>query len=624
MCGICGAIGFENAPDLVQRMNQAMVHRGPDSEGHFAHGASALGMRRLKIIDLATGDQPVFNEDGNIALVFNGEIYNYLALYHKLEAAGHRFVTRSDTEVIVHAYEEWGLECLTRLRGMFTFALYDGRRQERTSVLVARDRMGIKPLYLWQANGRLLFASEVRALLASGQIPRRVSWAGVYSYLAMGSVQEPLSLVEDIFSLPPASWLKLEHDTRGWQASRGSYWQPPHASTDTALPEEVRDWLSDAVASHLMSEVPLGTFLSGGLDSGGILALGSHALDKPMNAFTLGFDNWPDDERGQATLTARRWNAHHQIRLISEQDILADLPNALADMDQPTTEGVNSWYVSREAKRAGLTVALSGVGGDELFAGYRSFTLAPRLRRLPANKRWLRHLPGWQQGWPILPGSSDMRRKTAAYLTGDVPLPHPYFAVRGLFTRGQIAHLLQPGEPSAQQALRAWQQSVAEQTALAARYDAIGEVSWLELRHYMLSMLLRDTDSMSMAHSLEVRVPFADHVLVEKVLALRGAQKTQGTPPKPLLKAALHGMLPDPLATSPKRTFTFPFALWLRGDLGQQIKQQIHSPDQTVIPVLNRQASMQVWQDFEQGQTNWARPWALYVLQTWLQRHLAV
>lgn len=623
MCGICGAIGYDNALTLIQRMNQAMLHRGPDSEGSFAHGDSALGMRRLKIIDLATGDQPVFNEDHTIALVFNGEIYNFLQLHRELEAAGHRFATRSDTEVIVHAYEQWGLDCLSRLRGMFTFALHDRRGgAQAETILIARDRLGIKPLYLWQQPDRLLFASEVRALLASGQVRRRVSQAGVYSYLALGSTQEPLTLVEGVFSLPPACWLQLKREAAGWQTSRGNYWQPPGASDITAAPDEVRAWLGDAIASHLMSEVPLGTFLSGGLDSGGILALGSEALGKPMNAFTLGFDNWPDDERDHAALTARRWNAHHQVRLISEADILADLSKALADMDQPSSDGINSWYVSREARRAGLTVALSGVGGDELFAGYRSFTLAPRLKRLPTKMHWLEHLPGWQQGWPILPGSGDMRRKTAAYLAGDVPLPHPYFAVRGLFTRGQIAALLTRDADTP--ALQPWLASVAEQTALAQRYDAIGEVSWLELRHYMLSTLLRDTDSMSMAHSLEVRVPLVDHLLVEKMLTLRGTLKMYGTPPKPLLKAALQGLLPDPLTSSPKRTFTFPFATWLHGDLGQEVAQALQAPSAITAEVLNPAGMAQVWQDFTQERTNWARPWALYVLQAWLQRHLAV
>lgn len=633
MCGICGAIGFSDSQELVQRMAHAMIHRGPDSEGLLKDGPVALGMRRLKIIDLATGDQPVFNEDRTVAVVFNGEIYNFQELHRELQAAGHRFTTQSDTETIVHAYEEWGIGFLDRLRGMYALAIYDcrseppGDRNKSGAILLARDRLGIKPLYISRQGDQLLFASEVRALLASGQIARRVSTAGLYTYLAFGSVQEPLTMVQNITSLPPASWLRLTWPAGNLEVRSGIYWQPPLRSAGNASPEQVRDWLTDAVSSHLISDVPLGAFLSGGMDSGSIVALGSKSLGSPMNTFTLGFDNWSGDERDFAGLTAKRWNAIHQCRLVGEADVLSDLPKAFADMDQPTIDGVNSWYVSREAKRSGLTVALSGVGGDELFAGYRSFRLVPRLKRMPNNLHWLASLPGWQAGWPFLPGSSDMRRKSAAYLSGDTPLTHPYFAVRGIFTQSQIGslliHHLDDYENLNNQALQSWQQQVRIQTEMARRYDAIGEVSWLEISQYMLSTLLRDTDMMSMAHSLEVRVPFVDHILVERVLTVSGERKLWGQQPKPMLSAALNGLLPEQVTASPKRTFTFPFESWLRKGLADTVESRLAEYFNEVSSVLQGEAVMAVWRDFESGRTNWARPWALFVLGEWLRHHLA-
>jgi asparagine synthase (glutamine-hydrolysing) len=300
-------------------MNRAMVHRGPDSDGFLDDGTLALGIRRLRIIDLGTGDQPIFNEDRSVAVVFNGEIYNFQELYQELKKLGHSFATSSDTEIIVHAYEEWGKECLHRLRGMFAFAVWDCRPADEKQplthtrrLLLVRDRLGIKPLYIWRNGKKLLFASEARAILSSGVCPRRLSAAGLYTYLAFGSVQEPLTIIDGITTVPPGSWLQVDLARDEWKVTSGSYWQPsPNGNLDPAS-EDVRAWLADAVQSHLISEVPLGSFLSGGLDSGAIVALASQVQKHPTRTFTLAFDNWPHDERDRANLTAEHCHTDHR------------------------------------------------------------------------------------------------------------------------------------------------------------------------------------------------------------------------------------------------------------------------------------------------------------------------
>ena len=288
MCGICGSVGYADGEDLVQKMTRAMLHRGPDSEGCLNLGFINLGMRRLKIIDLKTGDQPVFNEDSSVAVVMNGEIYNFRELRQELLALGHQFTTQSDTEVVVHAYEAWGMDFLARICGMFALALLDRRQVERPRLVLARDRLGIKPLYLFKDTNRLLFASEVRALLSSGEVPPKPSLAGIYSYLAFGSVQEPLTAIQGVVSLSPGAWLQVhlevERGSVNLEVNDGIYWRPPAPNADIAfdgqadVPQIIRQVLFTSVASHLVSDVPLGAFLSGGLDSSAIVALASQSL----------------------------------------------------------------------------------------------------------------------------------------------------------------------------------------------------------------------------------------------------------------------------------------------------------------------------------------------------------
>jgi len=656
MCGICGAIGWADALTLVRRMNQAMVHRGPDSEGILDEGAMALGVRRLRIIDLSTGDQPIYNEDRTVAVVSNGEIYNFQRLSQELQASGHRFATRSDTEAIVHAYEEWDVECLTRLRGMFAFAICDRRpvtqvRGEGTTsqrFLLARDRLGIKPLYYYQRDEVFLFASEVRALLSSGLVPSRLSLDGLYSFLAFGSVQEPLTLIEGVYSLPPGHWMRWRMENGEWKQEVKRYWDFPVRAKEQNSREaeesgQLGELLQEAARLRLIAEVPLGAFLSGGIDSGAVVALMSRVAGTRVKTFTIAFEEPEFNEAPLARLTAQRFKTEHtEVRVTSTQ-VLAELPQALAAMDQPTMDGINTYYVSGAAKRAGLTVALSGLGGDEVFAGYSTFRTVPRLQAfqrkasaLPHKVRCafghalsnlcspisILHPFGQAQGRP--PFSPDARHKLAALLGDDILFSHPYFLARALFTPAQVAALLMPEAQARLSRDTPWHRRVMETLARAQTYDSVNAVSYLESTHYLVSTLLRDTDQMSMAHSLEVRVPLIDHALVEFVIGLAGAPKLDERTPKHLLVKALGDALPDQVVYRQKSTFTFPWEHWLRGSLRGEIEKTLSHPPDALAKVLDSKAVGAVWTQFLRSQTSWSRPWALYVLFKWVESHLTV
>src|SRR5713101_35803 len=379
-------------------MTAAMEHRGPDEEGFLAGDARApglaLGMRRLSIIDLAGGHQPAWNETKDVAVIFNGELYNYRDLRERLSLCGHRFVTQSDTEILVHAWEEWGEDSLTELRGMFAFALLDLRERYATApiLFLARDPLGIKPLYYAQTPEGFAFASEVRALLASGAIPKHLSQDAVTAYLLFGSVSEPVTLLEGMFSLPPGHRMLLHVPERRRTPRARRWWDPTvsPAARDTRTPrdlasaaKELRPLLEDAVRAHLIADVPLGLFLSSGLDSGAIAALASRE-QRGLHTFTVVFSEQDFSEAELARRTAERFGTRHEELLLSGEQMLARLAEAIAALDQPTMDGMNTYFVSWAARQVGLKVALSGLGGDEVFGGYSTFRSSPRAARLAA------------------------------------------------------------------------------------------------------------------------------------------------------------------------------------------------------------------------------------------------
>jgi asparagine synthase (glutamine-hydrolysing) len=618
-------------------MMDAMVHRGPDGEGTFFAQPVAAGMRRLSIIDLPGGSQPVWNETQTLATLFNGEIYNFRELRKELEDAGHRFRTRSDTEVIVHAYEEWGEGCVQRLRGMFAFLVVEmprGPAARPSHVFLARDRLGIKPLYYTFFDHKLFFASEVRALLASGNIPARLAPDAIPAYLLFGSVCEPGTMVEGVSSLPPGHSLKLALDELPCTVAPLSYWAAesvnemmavaPGSPEKVSSTREVRRLLKDAVRSHLLADVPVGVFLSGGIDSTAIAALACEA-QTGIHTFTVAFPDIEFSEAEQARRTAQLLGTEHRQLMLSDHDMLARFDEAIAAFDQPSMDGINTFIVSWAARQAGLKVALSGLGSDEIFGGYTSF----RARSAVANTsaagrllpRSLRRLGGGLMGLTggMLASPDRLRKTVAAFQDPDL-FPDSYFFTRLLFTPGILAERQHGG--SASWETLPWWRWLRDAARQAGSMDPFTRVSWLELRSYLLNTLLRDTDAMSMNNSVEVRVPFLDGPLVEYVLSLPESVKAHSKQPKALLIEALADILPSRVISQRKRTFTFPWQNWLRGTLGKRVAAGLADWSQSLEPELGASFAQSVWRDFLDGRTTWSRPWSLYVLNEWAKRHL--
>jgi len=629
-------------------MTAAMRHRGPDDEGFLAGNPRApglaLGMRRLSIIDLARGRQPIWNETKDVAVVYNGELYNYRELRERLSLCGHRFATQSDTEILVHAWEEWGEDSLTELRGMFAFALLDLRRRYATApiLFLARDPMGIKPLYYTQTPDGFAFASEVRALLASGAVPKRLSQDAVTAYLLFGSVSEPVTLVEGVFSLPPGHRMLLQVPERRRTPRARPWWDPTisPAARDVSKPRDLssaakklRPLLEDAVRTHLIADVPVGLFLSSGLDSGAIAALAAQARGG-IESFTLTFPGTAFDEAELARVAANRFKTKHAEIPLSGESVLSRLDEALAALDQPTMDGINTYFVSWGARQVGLKVALSGLGGDELFAGYPTFVDTPRLARL-IRCAWFVPAPVRRMTAPLVAvlasrqRSPDAARKAAAAWAYPDAMPHPYYFARTLFPPGPLQRVIEPRfRPSTvgadgvtlEPTWLGWLERTADE---ARKLESVGGISWLEMRTYMAGTLLRDTDTVSMARSLEVRVPLLDTPLVEFIGSLSDAARRRPGAQKALLAEALGDLLPQEILAQRKRTFTLPWEEWLRRPLRARIEASFSDPAPPLAPYLRPEGVRSVWTDFLAGKTTWSRPWSLYVLNEWCRRHLA-
>jgi asparagine synthase (glutamine-hydrolysing) len=624
MCGICGVVGVAD-PAAVRRMTHAMAHRGPDDESYFEDARATLGFRRLAIIDVAGGRQPLANEDGTVQVVFNGEIYNHRALRARLAAGGHRLRTGSDGEVLAHLYEEAGDAVVEELNGIFAFALWDRRRDR---LLLARDRNGVKPLYFAESAGCTIFASEIKALVAGGLVSRDLDAESLAQYLTYQAVPAPRSILRGVRALEPG---RIASGRPGALTIR-RYWSPPHEHHDaTQSPEEAREMvraaLESAVSAQLMTERPLGVFLSGGVDSSALVALAARKVPHRLKTFSVGFVG-PDEE----VLSEWRWakqvsdlyGTDHQEFVLTEAMFREALPHTLRSMDQPTSDGINSYWVSYAASKH-VTVALSGTGGDELFLGYgrdafllKGYDDARALQMLPAGyvRRLTRLANRFSPDdlWAPL-ARLQQAANSAAWLDAVYASP----AGIGIFDPASRDAVLGPLARDRGADLR--------ESAEYLRGDVGPDLSrpgdWLarlEQRGYLSMVLLRDIDAMSMAHSLEVRVPLLDRALADVLPRISWRLKLRDGVGKWIFKEALRDLLPEEILFRPKMGFGLPYQTWMRRSLEPIVRDLLSPVRVRRRGAFDPEATRVLVDRFYAGDDNvWRRVWTLAMLEGWAQ-----
>jgi asparagine synthase (glutamine-hydrolysing) len=620
MCGIAGVYYWnesEASTAAVERMNAQMSHRGPDASGIFQDKNLVLGHRRLSIIDLKeASNQPFLSEDKRYALVFNGEIYNFKAIREKL--TDFHFRTDSDTEVILAAYLKWGVDCLNLFNGMFAFSIWDSQKEE---LFVARDRLGIKPLYFYRDERCFAFASELRALLQSDLVPRKMNRAALSDYLRYQTVHGPNCMIEGVQLLETGSYLLLKDE----EVKKQYYWKAEAQKSSNNFSDHeqnkktVQSLFFDAVERRMVADVPLGAFLSGGIDSSAIVAAMSQLSSQTVDTFSVVFDEAAYSEAEFSDLVAKKFQTnHHQINL-SANHLLDAIPAALNSMDHPSGDGVNTFVVSKATKEAGITVALSGLGGDEVFSGYPIFKQMPELM----GKAWLQSWPkGIRKGAGALLQQfkpSLRNEKLAEWLKSDYfDLQHLYPVGRQLMFDRTLHKMLKHGVQPNHTAKLAKQLLDFKQPLTELPLQS--RISVLEFKTYMQHVLLRDADQMSMAHALEVRLPFLDHELIEYVLNVPDKQKL-GAYPKSLLIDSLGGLLPKEVYMRKKMGFVMPWEAWIKNELRPFCEEQLNFLKQTDL--FNAAAIDEIWQTFLKNskRISWVSIWSMVVLAHWMQRN---
>jgi len=632
MCGIYGWIQLHGKTDIhtaalvFEPMNAIITHRGPDDHGAVVFDNAVLGMTRLSIIDLKGGQQPITNELEDCWIVFNGEIYNFLELRQELKNLGHQFRSRSDTEVILRAYEEWGADCVRRLQGMFAFAIYDRRKDRkrrdgnvsaRPRLFLARDRLGKKPLYYYQDEERLIFGSEIKALLAHPAVPARVNRPMIPLYMTYGYVPSPFTFFEDICELPPGHTLTVAEGDVAIQ----QYWEVPRErGSETVLSEKdylrlVREHFEDAVKVRLASDVPLGAFLSGGVDSAAVVAVMSQLLDHPVNTFAIGFSDDPSfNELRYARIVADCFKTNHREFLVTA-DAIDLLPKLVWHYDQPFADSsAIPTYCVAQLTREHVKVALTGDGGDELFAGYDRFAaarMAEYYRLVPGLLRNTVHR--WVQALPESTSYNGLVRRTRRFVeSAALPLPERYLEWVGIFKSSFLNELLidtvaiDPADH-----FRGY-----FDRRLAG--DPIGQLLAVNMMSYLSGDLLVKTDRMTMANSLEARCPFLDHRLLEFACRVPSALKVKGMTTKYVLKRALKGLVPEEIIWRKKHGFGVPVGRWFRTSLRDYIRDTLLSPEAMGRGYFRPEALRLLVEEHISGRRDHGhRLWALLTFEVW-------
>jgi asparagine synthase (glutamine-hydrolysing) len=629
MCGIAGALDLSGSPiepALVQRMTRSLSHRGPDDEGYWHNGATALGHRRLSILDLGGGHQPMGNEAGDVVVVFNGEVYNFAELRAELEARGHRFRSRSDTEVIPHAHEEWGDAAVERMRGMFAYAIWDARRRRLT---LARDRLGVKPLYWARAGDRLLFASELKALLAGGAIERRLDLEALHDYLTLLVPLAPRTLFAGVSQLEPGTVLTVADG----RLSLRRYWEPaitpdPHLGEARAL-AELEDRLREVLRDQVVADVPVGAFLSGGIDSSLLVSFLAEERLEPLDTFTVGFDDRSVDEAPFARAVADRFRTrHHELRVAAGAAGHALVSRVLDQFDQPfgDSSAIPTWLVSRETRRFVKTV-ISGDGGDELFGGYLAYRVASQLgtlRRLPeAARSALGVTASLLAGVPVGGAREAGRRLGKALAIAAMSPGEALCALRSYFDEPAKAALYRP-----EIARRISGYRTAERFAIpSVSGDLATDLAACDLRHRLAGDMLCKVDMMSMSHGLEVRVPLLDERIVDLALRLPPDLRLRGRTTKYLLRRAARRRLPRLVANKPKGGFVIPLRRAAGDGLDQLLSETLGAPRPRVAAVFRMDVVKEYAEAFSSdrppqgGMSRWQldqRVYALAALERWM------
>ncbi len=582
MCGICGKLNFDHQepvdPKLLEQMMELMEHRGPDGCGYYCNGFVGLGHRRLSIIDLSTGNQPMCNEDRTIWVVYNGEIYNFLELRRQLQSLGHKFKSLSDTEVILHSYEEWGTESIQKFQGMFAFALWDDRAK---ILLLARDRVGIKPLYYVITPKAIIFASEIKAILADHSVERRINPCAVDRFFTHGYLPGHETLLKDVYKLSPGHYLSVN---RGIVKTK-QYWDLRFDMSDQwkrfdDAVEQLRVLLRTTVKDHMISDVPVGVLLSGGVDSTGVLRYAVEQTNKPLYTFTIGFEGQDfADERPYARLAARKFNTVHQDITMTAKDFRDFLPKYVWHMEEPVFEppGVALYYVSRLARESGVKVLLSGEGGDEAFGGYqnyRNLLLLERLKRAFGPAKGLLRLAMQalaQAGWKRIGRYANLvDLPLSEYYLSRTATPYSGFnQLRQDLYSEEFADFLKREKPeSPAQAL----------FARVSGQSLLNRMLYVDTKTWLPDDLLLKADKMTMATSVELRVPLLDSQVLEFAAELPETFKVKGWTTKRILKKALEKSVPREIIMRKKTGFPVPYADWLRNEMRDFVLETMGNP----------------------------------------------
>ena len=614
MCGIAGIFNNQEPvqPDQIRLMTDSMRHRGPDAVGYFADKEMAFGHRRLSIIDLSeTANQPFEDASGRYVIIFNGEIYNYAEI--KPQLADYPFRTHGDTEVILAGFIRWGADCLSRLRGMYTIAIWDKQDRE---LFIARDRLGVKPLYYFHDEKQFIFASEIRAILTIGKTNRRIDQTAIAEYFRYQSVGFPFSPVEGIRQVEAGTWMLV----RDGKIQIRKYWDPAIKNYDFKFTEKkdvqnkVKELMLQSVRRRLVSDVPVGAFLSGGIDSSAVVGLMVEAGDASPNTFTVSFDESEYDESKYANIIAKKFNTRHTQVLMKPEVMLDELTNALDAMDTPSGDGINTYVVSKAIHKEGIRVALSGVGGDELFVGYPIFGHYINLQQ----KDWIWKVPrAARNSLSVLLGSGEKKDRMRQFLDKSSPaIENSYPILRQLLSPAALEDLTRLNGPGPDTLAK---QLISKRSVLS-KLPFYSQVTAAEYLGYTQNTLLKDTDQMSMANSLEIREPFFDQDLVEFVMSVPDQFKVPQYP-KSLLVESLKPLLPDEIVHRKKQGFVFPWNEWMKKELRSFCEIRINHMAQRDF--IQGDHLKKTWQLFLKGDPNirWQEIWLFVVLEYWMEKN---